>query len=74
MIQAPEASLALLDELTEVQFSVAKRADELRRKSGNDRVRDFWAETESEVWAMRNDAGDRGRMRAAFWSEGCWAQ
>jgi hypothetical protein len=72
MIPAPEASLALLDELTEVQFSVAKRADELRRKSGNDRVRDFW--TEAEVWAMRNDAGDRGGMRAAVWSEGCWPQ
>ena len=42
----------LLDELTRLQFNVARRADELTRcATGDLGKRDFWEEAERYVWS-----------------------
>lgn len=48
------AAPAVLDELTQLQLSVAQRADELMRNDrGTSPERDFWREAEEEIWARR---------------------
>jgi hypothetical protein len=50
----PSLALAQIDELTQLQLSVAQRADELMRLDRERRAeRDYWREAEAEVLEAR---------------------
>lgn len=72
IMHATDASIEMLDELTQVQLSVAKRADDLSRASGGESAgRDFWREAESEVWAARAVRRGGGGERPVAKNENC---
>ena len=53
-ILAPPFSIAGLDDLSQLQLSIARRADELLRSHGGRHPeRDFWDEAEREIWDVR---------------------
>ncbi len=53
-------ALAPLDELTQLELSVAQRADELMRlDAGSGTSRDFWREAEAEVLEAKLGLGIR---------------